>query len=96
MATESVATLPASTIEMGQRLFGESPNDVVAAIDTGMQRLYQLGSLFNAIKDAVTPDMKNGMRIELLAELGRDVAEDSANYLDLRREQLETALQAAK
>ena len=96
MATESVATLPASTIDLGRKLFGEHPEDVIAPIQTGMQRLYQLGSLFGAIKAAVTAGGAELARIELLAELGQEVAFDSANFLDCRHEELETALKVAQ
>ncbi|MFT4197516.1 MAG: hypothetical protein QM601_06330 [Pseudoxanthomonas sp.] len=93
MAIKSVATLaPApSLVDAARNLFGEYPLDVIAVIEHGSERFFQLASLFEAI--AASAD-KYG-RVRHLAELGGSVANDAGNFLDERREEYTDAVKKA-
>lgn len=85
MASESVATatkLPTKTVESVKALFGEHPDDVLGDLDHGSDRFYQLAALFQAIAAESGPNST----ARKLAQIGKYVADDAANFLDAQRE----------
>jgi hypothetical protein len=93
MATGNVANAAAETIDMA---FGEVAEDVIGTIKAGHERLYELATLLQTIKQLnESPSPHTNRQISHLASLGWQVAADAANYIDCEREKYHDNLVAA-
>ena len=84
MASESVA----KGIDLSREMLGEHPEDVIAIVQAGAERLAQMAILFRAIEKKADPVSE----IKQLASLGSYVADDTANFMDDRHEHFTAAL----
>lgn len=91
MATESVTTINSAAIDASRKLFDEHPDDVVATVKFGSEKLYELSGLFEAIGKSSEDTM-----IQRLSAIGAYVADDAANFMDVRQEQYGNALSASQ
>lgn len=74
-------------IEVCRVIFGEHPEDVIYPIEYASEVFGQLESIFSSIGDAALDPNKIG-RIKGLAEAGRYIAADIAEYANIRHEEM--------